>query len=522
MAVARPTTGSFSEYAREALGPWAGFSVAWLYWYFWVIVVGFEAVAGAKILTYWVDAPLWLLSLLLMALMTATNLYSVRSFGEFEYWFAGIKVVTILVFLTIGSLFILGIWPGVSMDFSNLTEHGGFFPKGPAILLSSIVVVIFSMVGAEIVTIAGAESDDPERAVTKATRSVVWRISLFFIGSVFLIAVILPWDSNEVGASPYVSAFERIGIPYAAGIMNAVVLTSVLSCLNSGLYTASRMLFVLAGRREAPERVLRVNRRGVPVYAILMSTTIGFLSVIAAYISPDGVFFLLNSSGAVILFAYILIAASQLVLRRKADREGRTLTFRMWVFPWLTIATIIAMVAVLISMAVRADTRTQITLGLASWAFLLIVFRLIKGHRENVTTEAEPSPAPVSAHRLLVLANDDVAPATLLGEVHALGAERFIECYVCVPKNPIDTGTTELADAQHIKRATVEVAAERLEDILAALHDGGIPAEGRPGDFSPLVALQESVELRPGLDPRHTQLRGATDAHAGRHHRQGP
>lgn len=251
MAVAKPSTGSFAEYARDALGPWAGFSVAWLYWYFWVIVVGFEAVAGAKIITYWIDAPLWVLSLILMVLMTATNLYSVKSFGEFEYWFAGIKVATILIFLSIGTLFVLGAWPGAHLDFSNLTERGGFFPNGPTILLSSIVVVIFSMVGAEIATIAGAESDDPERAVTKATRSVVWRISLFFIGSVFLLAVILPWNSTELGKSPYVSAFEVIGIPYAASIMNAVVLTSVLSCLNSGLYTASRMLFVLAGRREA-------------------------------------------------------------------------------------------------------------------------------------------------------------------------------------------------------------------------------------------------------------------------------
>ena len=272
MAVAKPSTGSFSEYAREAMGPWAGFSVAWLYWYFWVIIVGFEAVAGAKIIQFWVPgAPLWVVSLLLMLMMTGTNLYSVKTFGEFEYWFAGIKVATIVIFLVTVSMFVLGLWPGAKFDFSNLTAHGGFFPNGKLILLTGMVTAVFSMVGAEIATIAGAESEDPERAVTKATRSVVWRISLFFVGSVFLLAVILPWNDPNLAASPYVSAFEKLGIPYVAHVMNAVVLTSVLSCLNSGLYTASRMLFVLAGRREAPPAVLRVNKRGVPTWAILMS-----------------------------------------------------------------------------------------------------------------------------------------------------------------------------------------------------------------------------------------------------------
>ena len=138
MAVARPSTGSFADYARDALGDWAGFSVGWLYWYFWVIVVGFEAVAGAQVIQYWIDAPLWMLSLILMVAMTATNLFSVSSYGEFEYWFAGIKVGAIVVFLTLASLFVLGFWPGRSMDFSNLWTQGGFFPHGIPAIFSSI------------------------------------------------------------------------------------------------------------------------------------------------------------------------------------------------------------------------------------------------------------------------------------------------------------------------------------------------------------------------------------------------
>jgi GABA permease len=389
MATANPSTGSFADYARTALGGWAGFSVAWLYWYFWVIVVGFEAVAGAKILQRWVGLPLWTLALALMILMTATNLFSVRSYGEFEYWFAGIKVLAICAFLVLGTLFVLGLWPGRDADFANLTAQGGFFPHGIGAIFSSVVVVIFSMVGAEIATIAAAESRDPERAITKATNSVVLRIAVFFVGSIFLLAVILPWNSQEIGTSPYVSAFDKMGIPFAAEIMNAVVLTAVLSCLNSGLYTASRMLFVLAGRHEAPRRLLEVNGRGVPVAAILLSTVVGFLCVIAAYVSPDTVFlFLLNSSGAVILFVYLLICTSQYVLRRRTPDDE--LRVKMWGFPVLTLLTIAAIVAVLISMGVGADTRSQLLLSLASWAVVIGVYAVLarrRGHGVFVRTD---------------------------------------------------------------------------------------------------------------------------------------
>ena len=323
MAVANPSTGSFADYARAALGGWAGFSVAWLYWYFWVIVIGFEAVAGGKVIQFWApDIPLWLLSLVLMSLMTATNLVSVSSFGEFEFWFAGIKVAAIVLFLVMGVLFVTGLWPSKSFDFSNLTAHGGFFAAGPGAVFAAILVVIFSMTGAEVATIAAAESHDPGRSIAKATNSVIGRIAVFYVGSVFLLVVILPWNSTHLAASPYVAAFEAMNIPGAADIMNAVVLTAVLSCLNSGLYTSSRMLFVLAARREAPVILMTVNGKGVPAWAIGASSVVGFMCVIAAAVSPDTVFLLLlNSSGAVILFVYLLICISEIVLRRRTDPD---------------------------------------------------------------------------------------------------------------------------------------------------------------------------------------------------------
>jgi GABA permease len=377
MAVANPSTGSFADYSRRALGNWAGFSAGWLYWYFWVIVVGFEAIAGAKIIQYWVDIPLWLCALILMVLMTTTNLLSVSSFGEFEFWFAGVKVAAIIVFIGAGSLYVLGLWPDKSADFSNLWTHGGFLPKGFGAITVGIVTVIFSMVGPEIATIAAAESADPQKAVAKAANSVILRIALFFVSSVFLLATIMPWNDKSVAASPFVAAFTKMGVPYASDVMNAVVLTAVLSCLNSGMYTASRMLFVLAARRDAPPQVVRVTRRGVPATALLVSSVVGFLCVIAAAVSPNTVFaFLLNSSGAIVLFVYLLIAVSQIVLRyRTPDSELRV---KMWLFPVLSFLTTAGILAVLVQMYFQKSVRSQLLLSLLSWAVVLVVYAVHK------------------------------------------------------------------------------------------------------------------------------------------------
>jgi GABA permease len=373
MAVANPSTGSFADYSRNALGDWAGFSVGWLYWYFWVIVVGFEAIAGAKIIQYWVDIPLWLCALILMVLMTATNLFSVSSFGEFEFWFAGVKVAAILVFIGVGSFYVLGLWPHKSLDFSNLWTHNGFLPMGFGAITVGIVTVIFSMVGPEIATIAAAESADPERAVAKAANSVIVRIAVFFVSAAFLLVTIVPWNDKSVAASPFVAAFTKMGVPYASHLMNAVVLTAVLSCLNSGMYTASRMLFVLAARRDAPPQVVRVTRRGVPAAAILVSSVVGFLCVIAAAVSPGTVFaFLLNSSGAIVLFVYLLIAISQIVLRYRTPESQ--LRVKMWLFPALSFLTTGGILAVLVQMYFQKGVRSQLLLSLTSWALVVVVY----------------------------------------------------------------------------------------------------------------------------------------------------
>jgi GABA permease len=426
-----------------------------------------------------------------MTLMTATNLFSVSSFGEFEFWFAGIKVAAIVVFLALGALFVLGVWPDRSLDFSNLTAHGGFFPLGVGAIFSAIVVVIFSMVGAEVATIAAAESPDPGRAIARATNSVIMRIAVFFVGSIFLLAVILPWNSAELAASPYVAAFKLMGIPGADHIMNAVVLTAVLSCLNSGLYTASRMLFVLAARRQAPLALMSVNRRGVPMAAILTSTVVGFLCVIAAAVSPDTVFsFLLNSSGAVILFVYLLIAVSQIILRRRTAPEK--LTVRMWAFPVLSVIVVAAIIAVLVQMAFDETARTQLGLSLASWAVVVILyFATRRMHRApNVVA---PLPAETPAERVLVLANETVNGDELLDELRSIDRARAAEYFVCVPANPIDTGQAMHRGAVYIWEATTEAAQARLDRTLEVLRSEGLHADGALGNYKPLRALADAV-----------------------------
>jgi GABA permease len=493
MATANPSTGSFADYSRRALGGWAGFSVGWLYWYFWVIVVGFEAVAGADILRYWfADVPLWIFALGLMALMTATNLFSVSSYGEFEYWFAGIKVFAIIAFLVLGTLFVIGLWPDQDFDVSNLTVHGGFLPNGTGAIFSSIVVIVFSMVGAEIATVAAAESHDPEKAIAKATQSVIVRVGTFYVGSIFLLVCIVPWNDSELGKSPYVAAFKEMGIPYADHIMNAVVLTAVLSCLNSGLYTASRMLFVLAARREAPMRLITVNSRGVPMWAILSSTVVGFLSVVAAYVSPDTVFtFLLNSSGAVILFVYLLIAISEFVLRRRTPEDQ--LAVKMWFFPVLTILAAAGIVAVLVQMAFKSETRSQLLLSLLSWVVVLVLYGITRWRGGSVSPDELEPAGDRPAQRIVVLANQTMAESELHDALERIEGSDRASYLVVVPANPVDTGQAEREGAAFVWEATNEAARRRLEQTLEELRSRGLTVEGELGDYRPLVALDRAI-----------------------------
>ena len=395
MSAASPETGSFSSYAERALGRWAGLAIGWLYWWFWVVVLGIEATAAAEIGNRWVPAlPQWGWALLVMVVLTGTNLASVRSFGEFEFWFAAIKVAAIAGFIVLGALAILGVLPTVeSPGLSNLVGRGGFMPAGVGPVFASMTVIVLSFFGAEIATIAAGESDDPEHAVRAAVRSVVWRVLVFYIGSIAVIVTLLPHDSAEVAKSPYVAVLDRIGLPAAAGVMDVVVFVAVLSCLNSALYTASRMAFSLAGRGQGPRVMRRLTARGTPVPAVLGSTVVGFVAVAFNYLSPDTVFlFLVNSSGATALVVWLVIALSQLRLRGHLERTApERLTLKMWGHPYLTWATILGILAILVAMSLDAETLPQLLLTLAVTALLTAVGLLHQRRTAPARTE-NPSP----------------------------------------------------------------------------------------------------------------------------------
>ncbi|HWU10362.1 MAG TPA: amino acid permease [Streptomyces sp.] len=397
MAVARPSSGSFSAYADRALGRWAGFSIGWLYWFFWVVVLAVEATAGAKILESWVPGvPQWAWALIVMVVLTATNLVSVGSYGEFEFWFAGIKVVAIGAFVVVGLLAVFGILPGADnagSGLAHLTDTGGFFPEGPGAILTGVLMVVFSFMGSEIVTLAAGESEDPRRAVSKATNSVIWRIAIFYLGSIFVVLTLLPWnDPSIVEDGSYVAALNAIGIPHAGQVMDVIVLTAVLSCLNSGLYTASRMAFSLGQRGDAPRAFARVNKRGVPQAAILSSVVFGFVAVFFNYQWPDTVFaFLLNSSGAVALFVWLVICFTQLRMRGIILRESpEKLVVRMWLFPYLTWATIAMISFVLVYMLTDDAGREQVLLSLLV-AALVVGISLVREARSRKAEAAAPA-----------------------------------------------------------------------------------------------------------------------------------
>ncbi|OIJ90273.1 amino acid permease [Streptomyces colonosanans] len=412
MSVANPTSGSFSAHADRALGRWAGFSIGWLYWFFWVVVLAVEATAGAKILEGWIPAvPQWGWALIVMVVLTATNLVSVGSYGEFEFWFAGIKVVAIGAFIVVGALAVFGVLPGVHSDkagLSNLTAHGGFLPHGPGAILTGVLLVVFSFMGSEIPTLAASEAEDPQQAVTKATNSIIWRIAVFYLGSIFVVICLIPWnDPSLEKKGSYVAALDSLGIAHAGQIMNFIVLASVLSCLNSGLYTASRMAFSLGQRGDAPKSFARTTRRGVPLAAIIVSVLFGFLAVFFNYKFPDSVFlFLVNSSGAVAIFVWLVICFSQLRMRKIIQREApEKLTVKMWLYPYLTWATTALMLAVLGYMLTDTEHngRTTVSLSLLV-AAVVVAIALVKQKlsrdrtAEAVTDgEADQAPAKVGA-----------------------------------------------------------------------------------------------------------------------------
>ncbi|GFM97198.1 amino acid transporter [Streptomyces fulvorobeus] len=392
MSSAMPASGSFSVHAERALGRWAGFGAGWLYWFLLVVVLAVEATAAAQIAHGWVPGvEPWAWVLVFMVVFTAANLTAVKNFGEFEFWFAALKVTAIVVFLVLGVLAILGVLPETDpVGPAHLTGQGGFLPNGWAGVVSGVLTVVFAFGGLEVVTIAAAETDDPARAVGRAVRSAVVRILFFYVGSMLVIVTVLPWTAQQAGLSPYVKVLDAVGVPAAGQIMNIVVFVALLSALNANLYGSSRMIFSLAERGEAPRALLKVSGggapgAGVPRRAVLASVAFGFVSVLLNLRWPDSVFlYMLNSVGAVLLFVWALIAASQLRLRGRIEREAPgALILKMWCFPYLTWLTLAGLLGVLVLMLTDDTARPQVlwSAGATGLVLLVAVGREYRGRR---------------------------------------------------------------------------------------------------------------------------------------------
>jgi len=384
MAAALPSSGSFSTYAEEGIGRWAGFTLGWVYWFTLIMVLGVELTGASSIIHDWVPAvPQWTVALALIAFFAAVNLVGVRSFGEFEFWFAALKVAVIVVFLVVGTLLVFGLLPGTEpVGLTHLLGDGGFAPNGAGEVAAGLLVVVFAFGGIEIVTIAAAESDDPQRSIAAAARSVVWRILLFYVGSVAIMVLVLPWSSPELLAGPFVAVLELAHIPGLAFLMEVVVVVALLSAFNANLYGTSRMAFSLAQRGDGPPALMRVSRQDVPVASVLVSVVFALVSVLLNWLLPDQMLgILLNAVGSSLIVIWIVIAISQLRLRRRLEAEGR-LSVRMWGFPYLSWITLGLLVALVGLMLTDDAARMQV----AATAVLVLVVVGIYAVRERIRT----------------------------------------------------------------------------------------------------------------------------------------
>ncbi|WP_425555880.1 amino acid permease, partial [Kitasatospora nipponensis] len=409
MSAAYPGSGSFASHASRAWGPWAGLVAGWMYWALLVVSVAAEAIGASRIVSGWLPGvPAWAWVALFMALFTAGNLAGVRNFGELEFWFAGVKVAAICGFIALGVAAVAGVLPGRSRisPLADLTAHGGPLPHGWHGVAVGLVAAVFAYGGLETVTIAAAECADPVGAVRRAVRAVLWRVTAFYVGSMAVIVAVVPWDDPAVATGPYAAAIGRIGVPGAARLMDAVVLVALLSAMNANIYGSSRMLHALAERGDAPRllgggvRALTVPKRtadreptagdstdrGVAgkSAAVLASAAFGFASVALSLLWPRTVFpFLLNSIGTAILVVWVLIAASQLRLRRRLEQDcGQRPVVRMWGFPYLSWAALVAMAGVLVFMLADPGSRTQV-LCTGAWTAVLLVAAEVRRRRRR-------------------------------------------------------------------------------------------------------------------------------------------
>ena len=377
MTVAHPTSGSFGAYAEYYLGPMAGFVLRYAYWAALVLAVGMEVTAVGIYMAYWFpDVPQWIWVAVFSAVLIGINLRSVKVYGAAEYTFSAIKVAALVAFVLIGAYVVFGTHtPGIGLQ--NYELGGGFWAKGLSGMWLGVIVAMFSYLGVEAIAVAAGEAQHPQKAVQSAMKTTVLRLVLFYLLTLALMLAIVPWTEAATQTSPFVRVMEIINIPYAAGVLNFVVLVAALSAMNSQLYTTSRMMFSLARADQAPTAFGKTNASGVPVAAILISSLGAAVAMFINAFWPEQSFMWMMSIAMFgCMFAWFMVFVTHLAFRRQRDREGAVSSFRMWGFPWLTALGAILMGAVLITTAFTPEFRLTLVFGLPWLLVLSLIYRL--------------------------------------------------------------------------------------------------------------------------------------------------
>ncbi|RJS59577.1 amino acid permease [Bacillus sp. PK3_68] len=389
MAIENPVAGSFSRYAQDHLGPIYGYITGWNYWFLWIVTCMAEITAVGVYMHLWYpDVPNWIWALAALVIMSAVNLITVKAYGEFEFWFALIKIVAIILMIVVGlGIILFGIGNGgVATGISNLWAHGGFAPNGLKGILMSMTMVMFAYLGIEMLGVTAGEVRNPEKAISRAVNTVFWRILVFYVGALFVIMSIYPWNEIGTAGSPFVLTFEKIGIPSAAGIINFVVLTAALSSCNSGIFSTGRMLFNLADQGQASPAFKRVAKTGVPSRAILVSAGVLLIGVILNYFVPEKVFVWVTSIstfGAIWTWSMILL--SQLQFRRGLSAEQRkSLKFAAPFWPIGSYLSLAFLAMVIVLMAFSPDTRIALYVG-PLWLLFLVGMYYGKGLQKQTS-----------------------------------------------------------------------------------------------------------------------------------------
>ncbi|MGK4465957.1 amino acid permease [Mammaliicoccus sciuri] len=388
-----PTTGSFANYASDYLHPVAGYVTAWSNIFQWIVVGMSEVIAVGQYMQYWwPDLPTWIPGVIVVVTLAAANLASVKAFGEFEFWFAMIKVVTIILMIIAGfGLIFFGLGNGGNaIGFGNLTEHGGFFPKGIVGFFFALSMVVGSYQGVELIGITAGETKDPQKNIKKAVNGVIWRILIFYIGAIFVIVTVYPWDQLGNVGSPFVATFAKVGITIAAGLINFVVITAAMSGCNSGIFSSSRMVYTLAQKGQMPRIFTKVMKTGVPFFAVLAISIGIFVGVILNIVLPlvidgsENIFVYVYSASILPgMVPWFMILFSHIQFRRNHSDEIKDHPFKMPFAPYSNYLTLGFFILVLIGMLFNSETRVSVIIGIVFLSVMTIVYFLRGYHKED-------------------------------------------------------------------------------------------------------------------------------------------